>query len=68
LAKEMINLAFEAIFFQHFRAVFSYPIKCYDMLPTALLPSEGRNGTDLAGFEHANLGSNGKHITVTPPR
>jgi hypothetical protein len=50
--------------------IFLLAVKSYDMGPTALLPFRGSCAADFialkdfissAGFEPANLGSNGKH-------
>ena len=49
----------------------------YDMVPTALPPSEGRRAEDFfalknptasAGFEPANLGIKGQNATPRPPK
>ena len=49
----------------------------YDMRPKALLPPEGRrvedffalkNPTASAGFEPADLGTQGQHATPRPPK
>jgi hypothetical protein len=60
-AKETMNLALFIL-----PKSFLHAVKSYNMGPLAILPSEGRLAAEFVavastGFEHANLGSRGKH-------